>query len=98
MGASEIFVERHPDAQRTTRLHKARCKLGLSMGSQAGAAVGQERDLRASASPGETACPRRVTRQRSRQSGLTCTVLPERLPLSSHHIYKYRLLKLPETG
>src|SRR6266542_5885896 len=45
--AQKIFAERLPDlcrphAQRTTRLQKALCELGLKIGGQAGADVGQE--------------------------------------------------------
>src|SRR5712692_4211167 len=45
--AQKIFVERlpdlcHPHAQRTKRLQKALCELGLIVGAQAGADVGSE--------------------------------------------------------
>src|SRR6266700_1079705 len=45
--AQKIFVERlpelcHPHAQRTKRLQKALCELGLKIGGQAGADVGSE--------------------------------------------------------
>jgi transposase len=48
--AQKIFAERLPDlcrphAQRTTRLQKALCELGLKIGGQAGADVGQELGL-----------------------------------------------------
>ena len=48
--AQKIFVERlpelcHPHAQRTKRLQKALCELGLKIGGQAGADVGSERGI-----------------------------------------------------
>ncbi len=48
--AQKIFVERlpelcHPHAQRTKRLQKALCELGLKVGGQAGADVGSELGL-----------------------------------------------------
>jgi transposase len=48
--AQKIFVERLPDlcrphAQRTKRLQEALCRLGLKIGGQAGADVGQEQGM-----------------------------------------------------
>jgi hypothetical protein len=84
--AQKIFVERlpelcHPHAQRTKRLQKALCELGLTEGGQAGADTGSElgasRESRYDLAPGSpiaTACPARATRHWSGRLGLETQV------------------------